>query len=296
MVVGIVLVIVCLCTGASILSSGARKKSRQATATVQALAATAASMPTPQPVDTTYPQAYIYPLASEIPSLIPTLRPPKLIWSALQVTGTVSQTGQIEAARAGVQQAPQSATAYLDLAIAYGIQGMPDEAQKAFKTAVGLAPVPADFYQLAGDRIAACEAWGLAATMYLEALNRVPDPAPDTLLNKINQSLYLAANTPEIQAILAKAPTERLSSGIIDVVRARGAIYRGETVLVRAAIRRMKTQFPDNPPVHLLDAELLNQSGDVAQAKAILTSLIDDPNTPEWVQWVAEYLLDKAKI
>ena len=46
---------------------------------------------------------------------------------------------------------------------------------------------------------------------------------------------------------------------------------------MRAAIRRMKTQFPDNPTVHLLDAELLSQSGDVEQAKRILTSLIGDP-------------------
>ncbi len=139
------------------------------------------------------------------------------------------------------------------------------------------------------------EAWGLAASMYLEALNRIPDPAPQTLLDKINQSLYLAADAPEIQAILAKAPMARLSPGIIDVVRARGAIYRGEAVLARAAIRRLKTQFPDNPAVHLLDAELLSQSGDVEQAKGILTSLTGDPNTPDWVQRVAEYLLNKAK-
>ena len=231
---------------------------------------------------------------TEVVLPLPTLRPPKLVWSTLQSTGTLSQTGQIETALAGVQQAPQSASAYLDLAIAYGAQGMPEEAQKAFKTAVGLAAVPADFYELAGDRIAEREAWGLAASMYLEALNRVPDPAPETLLNKINQTLYLAANTPEIQAILAKAPANRLSPGIIEAVRARGAIYRGEAVLLRAAIRRIKTQFPDNPTVHLLDAELLNQSGDVEQAKRILTSLIDDPNTPEWVHWVAEYLLKKA--
>ena len=122
-----------------------------------------------------------------------------------------------------------------------------------------------------------------------------PTPAPASLVNKINQSLYLAANAPEIQAILAKAPANRLSPGIIDAVRARSAIYRGEAVFVRAVIRRFKTQFPDNPTVHLLDAELLNQSGDVEQAKGILTSLIDDPKTPEWVHWVAEYLLKKAK-
>jgi tetratricopeptide (TPR) repeat protein len=226
---------------------------------------------------------------------LPTLRPPKLVWTTLQSTGTLSQTGQIEAALAGVQQAPQSESAYLDLAIAYGVEGKQEEAQKAFKTAVGLAPVPAEFYELAGDRIAEREAWGLAASMYLEALNQVPDPAPDTLMNKINQTLYLAANAPEIQAILAKAPVNRLSPGIVDAVRARGAIYRGEAILVRAVIRRMKTQFPDNPTVHLLDAELLKQSGDVEQAKRKLTSLVDDPKTPEWVHWVAEYLLNKAK-
>jgi serine/threonine protein kinase len=293
--IGFVLLIVCLCAGASVLYSRARKKNWQATATVQALAAMVVFTPTFQPVDTTYPPAYVSPLGSEVPIVPPTLRPARPIWSALQISGTVTQTGQIEAALAGVQQAPQSAPAYLDLAIAYGAQGMPDEAQKAFKTAVGLAAVPSDFSELAGDRIAEQGAWGLAATMYLEALNRIPDPVPDTLLNKINQSLYLAANTPEIQAILAKAPASRLSPGIIDAVRARGAIYRNESVLVRAAIRRFKTQFPDNPTVHLLDSELLIQSGDLEQAKGILTSLIGDPQAPEWVHWVAEYLLDKAK-
>ncbi len=294
-VVGIILVVVCLSAAASIFFSGARKKARQATGTVQALLVTAVFTPVAQPVDTSYPQPYIYPAASAIALPLPTQRPPRPFWSTLQVTGTVSQTGQIDAALAGVQQAPQSAPAYLNLAIAYGVQGRPDEAQKAFKTAVGLAPKQSDFYELAGDRIAEREAWGLAATMYLEALYRVTDPVPDTLLNKINQSLYLAATAPEIQPILAKAPVDRLSPGIVDAVRARSAIYRGEAVLVRAAIRRIKTQYPDNPTVHLLDAELLNQSGDGLQAKGILTSLIDDPNTPQWVHWVAEYLLKKAK-
>jgi serine/threonine protein kinase len=294
-VVGIILVVVCLCAAASIFLSGARKKARQATVTAQALLATAVFTPVAQLVDTTYPQPYIYPAATTVALPLPTQRPPRPFWSTLQVTGTVSQTGQIDAALVGVQQAPQSAPAYLELAIAYGTQGMPDEAQKAFKTAVGLAPNQADFYELAGDRIAEREAWGLAATMYLEALNQVPDPAPPTLLGKINQSLYLAATTPEIQAILAKAPVDRLSPGIIDAVRARGAIYRGEAVLVRATIRRFKTQFPDNPTVQLLNAELLYQSGDVEQAQGTLTSLIGDPNTPQWVHWVAEYLLNKAK-
>jgi serine/threonine protein kinase/tetratricopeptide (TPR) repeat protein len=294
MAAGIVLLIVCLCAAAYILSSGARKKVRQATVTAQALAGAAVFTPAPLLVETTYPQPYVYPLASAVASSLPTLRPPKPIWSALQATGTLSQTGQIDAALAGVQQAPQSASAYLDLAIAYGVQGMPDEAQKAFKTAVGLAAVPADFYELAGDRISEREAWSLAAAMYLEALNQVPDPAPAALLGKINQSLYLSAKTPEIQAILAKAPLDRLSPGIIDAVRARGAIYRGEQLLAKAAIRRFKTQYPDNPTVHLLDAELLSQSGDVKQARTILTSLIDDPKTPDWVHRVAEYLLNKA--
>ena len=36
-------------------------------------------------------------------------------------------------------------------------------------------------------------------------------------------------------------------------------------------------------------------SGEMEQVKKILTSLLDAPNTPEWVRWVAEYLLDKAK-
>lgn len=293
--VGIILVIVFLCVGASMLFSTARKKARQATGTAQALLVTVVFTPAVQPADTAYPQPYVYPVVSEAALPLPTLRLPRPIWSGLQSTGTVSQTGLIEAALAGVQQAPQSAQAYLDLAIAYGVQGNPDEAQKAFKTALGLAVDPAQFYELAGDRIAEREAWGLAATMYLEALNRVPDPAPDALMNKINQSLYLAANTPEIQALLTKVPAARLSPGIIDIVRARGAIYRGEAVLVRAAIRRIKTQFPDNPSIHLLDAELLNQSGDAEQAKGILTSIIDDPNTPVWVHFVAEYLLNKAK-
>jgi serine/threonine protein kinase/Tfp pilus assembly protein PilF len=295
MVVGIIFVLVCLCVGASILYSRARKKARQASVTELSLVVTVGLTPTPQSVDTSYPLPYVYPLVSEVPVLLPTLRQPRPVWNALQATGTVSQTGQIEAALAAVQQDPQSAAAYLDLAIAYGVHGMPDEAQQAFKTAVGLAAVPADFYQLAGDRIAEREAWGLAAAMYLEALTRVPDPAPSALLDKINQSLYLAATAPEIQALLAKAPADRLSPGIIDAVRARGAIYRGEAALARAAIRRFKTQYPDNPIVQLLNAELLHQSGDVTQAQGILTSLIGAPNTPPWVPRVAEYLLNQAK-
>ena len=226
MVAGIVLVIVCLCAGASILYSGARKNARQATLTVQALVPVL-SKPTLQPVDTTYPLPYCPRSSRKSPHRFPPYARQNQIWSALQATGTLSQTGQIEAALAGVQQAPQSAPAYLDLAIAYGVQGMPEEAQKAFKTAVGLAAVPADFYELAGDRVAEREAWGLAATMYLEALERVPDPAPETLLNKINQSLYLAANAPEIQAILAKAPVKRLSPGIIDAVARPGSHLSG---------------------------------------------------------------------
>jgi tetratricopeptide (TPR) repeat protein len=307
MVVGIIVVIVCLCAGASILVNGSKKKARQATLTAQAITlastlATAQSVapslgvtPAASPVSASaYPEPGAYPAATDFSLPLATQRPPKPVWSELQVTGTV-EAGQLESAKVAVKQSPQSADAYLNLALAYAGQGMQDEAQKAFKTAVGLSGNPAAFYEQAGDRVAEREAWGLAATMYLEALNNVADPAPVSVMNKINQSLYLAADAPEIQAILTKAPTNRLGPGIIEAVRARSAIYRGDTLIVRAAIRRFKTQFPDNPTVHLLDAELLNQAGDVEQAKGILTSLIGDPKTPEWVHWVAEYLLNKAK-
>ena len=296
MVVGTILVIVCLCAGASILVSGNKKKARQATLTAQALVLPQGFTPTAEPKSTSaYPAPTAYPAATQVSPPVASPRPMKLGWSALQVTGTISPTGLIETAQAVVKGSPQSAEAYLDLTLAYAEQGQPDEAQKAFKTAAGLSPDLPGFYEQAGDLVAEREAWGLAASLYLEALDQVTQPAPASLVNKTNQSLYLAANAPEMQVILNKVPADRLSPGIIEAVRARSAIYRGEPVFVRAAIRRFKTQFPDNPTVHLLDAELLNQAGDSEQAKGILTSLIADPKTPEWVHWVAEYLLNKAK-
>ncbi len=307
MVVGIIVVIVCLCAGASILVNGSKKKARQATLTAQAITLASVQLtaqsvipplgvtPAALPVSATaYPAPGVYPAATDVSLPLATQRPPKPVWSELQVTGTV-EAGQLESAKAAVKQSPQSADAYLNLALAYAGQGMPDEAQKAFKTAVAFSGNLAAFYEQAGDTVAEREAWGLAATMYLEALDNVADPAPVTLMNKINQSLYLAADAPEIQAILTKATASRLGPGIIEAVRARSAIFRGDTLIVRAAIRRFKTQYPDNPTVHLLDAELLTQSGDEVQGNGILTSLIGDPKTPEWVHWVAEYLLNKAK-
>jgi len=296
-VIGIIFLAVCLCLGAALLSAGVRKRAKQATATAQALPTLAAMTPAPsvEAVDSPYPPLDVYPVESTGAPPLLTPRPLKPLWSLLQSSEVISATGQVEAALAGVQQSPQSASARLDLAIAYAIQGNPTEAQKVFKAATGLAANQVEFYELAGDRVAQREAWALAALMYLEALDRTTGPTPPVLSDKINQALYLAADTPEIQAMLGKAPADRLSPGIVEATRARSAIYRGDTVFVRNAIRRLKTQFPDNSLIQLLNADLSFQSGDLEQAKAILTSLIGDSKAPLWAHRVAEYLLNKAK-
>ena len=103
MVVGIILVIVCLCAGASILVSGSKKKARQATVTAQALVLPRGFTPAvcslirPQPILLQLPirQPHRSRRRSRRRARL------KLIWSALQVTGTISQTGLIESRSGG---------------------------------------------------------------------------------------------------------------------------------------------------------------------------------------------------
>ncbi len=194
-----------------------------------------------------------------------------------------------------VRQQPENPESFFGLAITFLDVGQPENAEQAFIRAADLAGQSPEFYNRAGDEMRARQIWDIAASFYIDALNRMPDPVPEEWWDNLYQTLYLSADMPRIQDLLHKTPLERLNSGFIELVNGRSALSHGEIVSVTNVINRFSRQFPDTTGIRLLEAELVYKKGDAEKAKQILSTLIGSPKSSEWVKRVADYLLTKAK-
>jgi len=229
-------------------------------------------------------------LTSQVTSIAPASPEPETSFMNPAV-----QTPLIAEALQRARREPENPESYFGLALAFLEAGQPENAEQAFLRAAEVAGQPPEMYNRAADEMRARQIWDISASFYLEALNRMPDPVPEEWWDNLYQTLYLSADMPRIRDLLHKTPVERLKPGFIELLKARTALYQGETTSVTKTIDRFSRQFPDTPGIRLLEAELIFKKGDVEKAKQIMSSLIDNPKSSEWVKRVADYLLMKAE-
>jgi serine/threonine protein kinase len=193
-----------------------------------------------------------------------------------------------------MEENPDDPFAHLELAAGFFELGLLDEARRQYEIAMELGADDMPFLLGAGEFMMQRELWMEAAGLYLRAVNVSPEPLPDEILENLNQSLYLAADNPEIEQLLSEPRLERIRAPIIDVVRARHVLYMGDVGHAEellGELRRLEVQIPETD---LLEAEFLLATGNPEAAMPILDELSYTRDVPFWISAVARFMLDEV--
>jgi serine/threonine protein kinase len=197
----------------------------------------------------------------------------------------------LETALAWTTAQPDDPKALVDLAIAYWAEGKPLDARQALETASQKAGNDPGFFVRAGDAMVERQAWVFASGLYLEALKLSPPPMPDELDQKLNLALYLSAGAPEAAALFNRLPEGDLKPGMVELLRGRSALYRGDLVMAKGSVKKIKEKFSAFSELDLLEAEIALKEGDRNRGKQKLQDLMNNPATPVWAGQAADYIL-----
>jgi serine/threonine protein kinase len=195
-----------------------------------------------------------------------------------------------------VSQNPNDAGANLELSIAYWDAGQPRESLEILAKAADLAgPTNYDFFLHAGDQFKQRQAWIAAAGMYVRAIKALgPTTKPSAeLMENFHEALYKASILPDVGSYLPFDSVGRLEQPITMVAQARNLYYSGKTDDAHVMLNQAKHLRPGMPEAALLEAEMDAQEGKTFDAKQILTILLANLNTPDWVRESAQDLLNK---
>ncbi len=250
----------------------------------------------PVPIQSVPPPAPVQTGGAAIPTRPgPLLRPSRApgILATFVPTWVGSPPVPLATAMARTTAEPDNPQVYLDLAMAYWANGNLLEARQALETAGKKAGRDSGFFVRAGDAMAERQAWVFAASLYLDALRFSPKPVPDDLNQKLSLALYLSSGGAETNALINRLPEEQLKPGMVELLRGRSALYRGELILARGSVKRIKENYPELTEVGLLEAEIALREKDPVQGQKELQNLIDNPATPLWAKQAAEFILEQ---
>jgi hypothetical protein len=190
---------------------------------------------------------------------------------------------------------PDNPYAYLDLAASYWDENMFGEAEDAYGAALERAGNDPEFYVRAGDIALERELWTEAAQMYLEAARLMRTSAPPELQDRMRQALYLASGDPDADEMLEDLHGSRVPPDLVAVLQARQALEQGQIVRAKMLVRRLNERSPGlgelKGELKLLEAEILIAEGQEEQAVDELVALLSDPVTPQWIRFVADYII-----
>lgn len=237
---------------------------------------------TPEPTSGAAPAAQITTTESAPPVL-----------PATEIPSTVQASPEylVEAARRKVTQSPQEPMAHFNLAVALWEAGLYEEADQEINLVIRFGGEDAEFYSRLGASLMVRKSWLLASRMYLQAYEYAAKPITDDLTERLHQCLYLAAQEDLFLDMLARSPLGRVNAQMLDVARARYALYFDDISQAERLINSLKKQGAALYELKLVDAEASYRGGDKSDAKAILENLAKDINAPRWVRLYADMYL-----
>lgn len=206
--------------------------------------------------------------------------------------GEIDPLAQIEGAQQAVHQNPESAQAYLDLALAYLAAERPEEARQAIQEVISRAENDLDFLVLAGDLMFERQSWLAAAGLYAEAIRRSSPPLDSPVQQAFNRAMYLAAAAPDAEELIRRLPEDQLAPGIVGLFRGRYALYRGEMPVARGLVHELRETQPGMREIELLETEIGLKNGDAAAARMNMERLVRDAELSPWARDVALYLIE----
>ncbi|MCL4529519.1 MAG: protein kinase, partial [Chloroflexi bacterium] len=215
---------------------------------------------------------------------------------SVQAPPTPTLSPAVAAALANVNQNPNDPNANLELSFAYWDSGDRRQSLVTLAKAADLAaPTDAQFFQNAGDQFKKRQAWIGAAAMYFRAIkSQGPTHKPSQeLTDNLHEALYKAAPSVDLPAYLPFDSVSRVEQPMSMVAQARNDYYNGKEDEGHSILNQVKRLKPGMPEATLLEAEMFANEGDSFHAKQNLNVLIANLNTPNWVNEMAQELLNK---
>ncbi len=214
--------------------------------------------------------------------------------SQAQVTETIVPA--VATAKSTVQQSPKDPQANLSLALAYWDTGQPRLSLITLANAADLAgPTNTTFFEGAGDQFKQRQAWIAAAAMYVRAIKSLgPTSTPtDVQRNNFHEAVYKASILPDFATYLSFDDLGRVEQPMAMVAHARLLYYGGDTAQAHILLNQVMVLKPHMAEASLLEAEMDAIEGKTFDAKQILTILLADLDTPDWVRESAQTLSNK---
>lgn len=235
---------------------------------------------------------------SSTPTVLPTSMPPtEAIAPTLPAMVASSQLPpDVLAAQDLVNQNPKDPGAHFELAIAYWVSNMPDEAYAALDQATQLAgPDNESFYRATGDKFLAMQAWLPAAKMYLQAVkfHAAKGKVPAELLTAFHEAMYKAADRPEALRVLPLDEIIRVDGPILLVLKARYAFFTKDVKQAYLHLDELKKHDPNMHEAILLEAEFYSMDGKPERARKLASSLTSERPVPDWIRIFAEEIIKR---
>ena len=200
----------------------------------------------------------------------------------------------ILSAQQRVRENPDDLDAQLALALAFWSADMPNATYETLATVIRLAgPENEAFYSQAGEEFVALEGWMPAAAMYFQARKNygLDGNVPAELNNAFHESMYKAADRPELPNVLPFDSVAQVDQPIALVAQARHAFYAGRLDNANTALNQVKRLAPNMSEAFLLEAEFSALTDRPNEARIIVNGLLADLSTPEWIRVFAEHIL-----
>lgn len=211
--------------------------------------------------------------------------------------GSPNEPPEALAAREFVAQNPNDPMARVQLSLvlwdAQIYQPAFDEALKAANLA---DPGMPDFFIKSADEYRKHEAWALASSMYVRLLPIYRgNSMPEDLQINMREAAYKTAGQMNLfdARFLDRMETPNLP--LTTIIRGRRALFDGNLEEAHRELNQARKIRPDMPEVMLLEAEIALKEGDSKKAQDLLTLLVSEKNTPEWLRVMANELLITIK-
>jgi len=201
----------------------------------------------------------------------------------------------LEEAQQLVNENPDDAWAWLELARAHWQAGRIQDGREALNRALDLAGDDPDFYFDTAEELAEAQFWIEAAHLYLEAILRfTPGDVPPERREQLAEAAYWAAEQPQAEGEIPISGIAEVDPPIERVVKARNLFYRGQEDEAYSTVDQVLWEMPGMPEALYLQSEILNAWGDVASAYNLLFELDERDDTPDWIREVVNQTLQDA--
>jgi hypothetical protein len=217
------------------------------------------------------------------------------------MAGGVLVPPEIAEAQKRASENPNDLNIQLDLALTYWNFNWHKETYETIGSIIRLAGMDnRDFFMQGGDKFKSQkDGWLPAATLYFQAVRAyalssagVPNPVQETF----REAMYRAADRPEAAVLVPFERVAEVDEPISLIAQARNAYFTGRKDKARDLLNQVFQLEDTSREAALLSGEFALLDGRPAEARKILSELIEDTgSTPEWIRLFAQQLLDGIK-